>query len=110
VTRSDVLFAQLETGSLDAALVELRELDAWRLAHPATQIVATGYTHSTGFNIGYVGLSTSDVLLRQVDAIITNLLADGSLRRLAAAASTTWLPPQPPNVRDGVTLGLLRGD
>jgi hypothetical protein len=110
VSQSDALFARLESGSLDAALVELRETDAWRVAHATTQIVATGYTHSVGFNIGYVGISATDALLRRVDAIVTGLLADASLARLAAATGMTWLPPRPPNVRDGVTLGSLRGD
>ena len=63
----------------DAALVEQRELDTWRLAHPETRVAATGYTHSIGFNIGFVGLSTSVVLIEQVNGIIADLLADGSL-------------------------------
>lgn len=110
VTQSNALFAELESDALDAALVDLRELDAWRAAHPTTRIVASGYTHSVGFNIGYVGLATSDALLRGVDAIVAGLLADGSLPRLASDAAMTWLPPRPPNVRGGVTVSALRGD
>ena len=40
-------FAQLESGDIDAALIDQRELDAWRLAHPETHVAATGYRHSS---------------------------------------------------------------
>jgi len=108
--RSPALFAQLESGGIDAALVDQRELDAWRLVHPSTRVAATGYTHSIGFNIGFVGLPTSGALIEHVDAILVDLLADGSLIRLAQASSMTYLPPRPPDVFPGVALSALSGD
>jgi hypothetical protein len=66
----------------DAALVEQRELDTWRLAHPETRVAATGYTHSIGFNIGFVGLSHS----RTGDAV--SALTVSSLNHRAARRAT----------------------
>jgi hypothetical protein len=109
-SQSNALFARLENGSLDAALVELRELDAWRVAHPTTPIIATGYTHSIGFNIGYVGLSSSRALLQGVDATVTDLLGQDGMPRLAAAAGMTWLPPRSSHIQVGTVLESLRGD
>jgi ABC-type amino acid transport substrate-binding protein len=104
------LFGQLEAGSVDAALIETRALDAWRLAHPATSVAATGYTHSIGFNIGFVGLSASDGLITRIDAVLTDLLADDSASRMARAASMTYLPPRPPDISGGLSLAALHGD
>jgi ABC-type amino acid transport substrate-binding protein len=103
-------FAQLESGDIDAALVDQRELDAWRLAHPETRVAATGYRHSIGFNIGFVGLSSSAALIERIDASIADLLAHGSLIAIAHASALTWLPPQMPFVSPGVTLRALSGD
>ena len=108
--QSRVLFAQLESGGIDAALVDQRELDAWRLAHPSTRVAGTGYTHSIGFNIGFVGLATGGALIEQVDTILVDLLTDGSLTRLAQASSMTYLPPRQPDVFPGVALSALNSD
>jgi ABC-type amino acid transport substrate-binding protein len=108
--RSQALFAQLESSDIDAALIGQREFDAWRLAHPATHVVATGYRHSIGFNIGFVGLSTSGALIERVDAILTGLLADGSLIAIAQASALTWLPPRTPAISPGVSFSALGGD
>lgn len=108
--QSRVLFVQLESGGIDAALVGQRELDAWRLAHPSTRVAGTGYTHSIGFNIGFVGLPTGGALIEQVDTILVDLVTDGSLTRLAQASSMTYLPPRPPDVFPGVVFSALRSD
>jgi ABC-type amino acid transport substrate-binding protein len=109
-SQSRTLFGQLEAGSIDAALIEMRALDTWHLAHPATGIAATGYTHSIGFNIGFVGLPAGGALIEQVNAILADLLADGSLKDAAWAATMTYLPPRPPDISSGLSLGALRGD
>jgi ABC-type amino acid transport substrate-binding protein len=109
-SQSRTLFGQLATGSVDAALIETRALDEWRLAHPATSVAATGYTHSIGFNIGFVGLPAGGALIEQVNAILADLLADGSLSGMAQAASMTYLSPRPPDISSGLSLGSLRGD
>jgi ABC-type amino acid transport substrate-binding protein len=109
-SRSRELFGQLEAGSIDVALVEQRELDAWRLAHPATGVAGTGYTHSVGFNIGFVGLAAGNAPVAEVDAVLADLLADGSLGGMARAASMTYLAPRPPDISAGPSLSALRGD
>jgi ABC-type amino acid transport substrate-binding protein len=108
--QSHTLFTQLENGDTDAALVDYRELDAWRLAHPETRVAATSYRHSIGFNIGLVGLATSGTLIERVDAILGDLLANGSLIGIAQTTGVTWLPPREPDVLPAVTLGALNGD
>ena len=104
------LFAQLESGSIDAALINQRELDGWRVAHPGARVAATGYRHSIGFNIGLVGLPTSRALIARVDAIIDDLLASGSLIEIAQASAMTYLPPRAPDISPGVALRALSGD
>ena len=108
--QSRAVFSQLESGDIDAALVDQRELDAWRLAHPETHVVATGYRHSIGFNIGFVGLATSGALIGRVDAILADLLARGTLIEIAQASALTYLPPRMPEVSPGLALGALNGD
>ncbi len=103
-------FAQLESGDIDAALIDQRELDAWRLAHPETHVAATGYRHSIGFNIGFVGLATGGALIGRVDAIVADLLARGSLIEIAQASALTYFPPRLPDVLPGLALGALSGD
>jgi ABC-type amino acid transport substrate-binding protein len=110
VNQPDELLKQLNSDDIDAALVDQRELDAWRLSHPGTRIAGTGYTHSFGFNIGLVGLSTSEALIRQVDATLSDLLADGSLTDMARSAGMTYLAPRQPEVRSDVAISSLRGD
>ncbi len=104
------LFPHLESGSIDAALVDEREFDAWRLAHPDTHVVASGYTHTIGFNIGFVGLSTSRALIADVDVILSDLQNRGSLSEMARASGLTYLPPRSPEVSPGITLSALSGD
>jgi ABC-type amino acid transport substrate-binding protein len=108
--RSTELFAQLESGKIDAALVDQRECDAWRLAHPETRVVPTTYWHSIGFNIGYVGLSTDAALIERVDTVVAELLARGKLNGIARASGMTYLPPRTPDVSPGLALGALSGD
>ena len=104
------LLQRLDSGEIDAALLDLRELDAWRLAHPATRVAASGYVHSFGFNIGFVALSTDGALVRQVDTALANLLADGSLTNTARAVGMTYVAPRQPDVLREVTLSSLLGD
>jgi hypothetical protein len=108
--QSHALFQQLESSDIDAALVNQREFDSWRLAHSMTPVAATAYRHSIAFNIGFVGLATNAALIEQVDAILGDLLAQGSLTGIAHASAMTYLPPHKPDVSPGVTLGALSGD
>jgi ABC-type amino acid transport substrate-binding protein len=108
--QSHALFTQLEGGTIDAALVDQRELDAWHLAHPGTTVAATGYRHSIGLNIGFVGLSTDSALIARVDTVLTDLVAHDSLISLAKASGLTYVPPRAPDVSPGVALTALQSD
>jgi ABC-type amino acid transport substrate-binding protein len=105
-----MLFSKLESGDIGAALVDQRALDAWRFAHPETRVMATGYQHSIGFNIGFVGLSGSDALIQAVDRILDSLLGDGGLRKLAQENGVTYRAPHKPDVSPGLDLSAVTGD
>ena len=46
------LFDGLRSGSIDAAFINLRAVDAWRLRHGSEGFALTGYMHSAGFQHG----------------------------------------------------------
>jgi ABC-type amino acid transport substrate-binding protein len=94
-TRDDLL-GTLERGDLDATLVDLRRLDAYRAAHPDTKLTASGYFYPIGVNRGYVGLASDPALLAEVNKVLSALQADGTVARLAANAGVSFLPPREP--------------
>jgi ABC-type amino acid transport substrate-binding protein len=94
-TRDDLL-GTLERGDLDATLVDLRRLDAYRAGHPDTKLKASGYFYPIGVNRGYVGLASDPALLAEVNRILSGLLADGTVARLAEAAGVSFLAPREP--------------
>jgi ABC-type amino acid transport substrate-binding protein len=104
------LLARLEKGDYGATLVELRRFDAYRAAHPESKLTPSGYYLPIGFNIGFVGLSTGQGLIEQVDRAIADMLESSELPALARTAGVTYLPPHQPNVSPEVTLTDLRGN
>jgi ABC-type amino acid transport substrate-binding protein len=94
-TRDD-LMGTLERGDLDATLVDLRRLDAYRANHPDTKLKASGYFYPIGVNRGYVGLASDPELLAEVNKALAALQADGTVARLAVAAGVSFLPPREP--------------
>jgi ABC-type amino acid transport substrate-binding protein len=104
VAGSGQLLPRLEAGDYDAALVELRRFDAYRALHPDTRLTLSGYYPPVGFNMGFVGLSTEQQLLAEVDQAIAELLQSGELAALARAAGVTYLPPREPNIAADPTL------
>ncbi len=109
-TSADQLFGGLEKGELDAALVSLREFDAWRLRHDADGLTATGYVHSIGFNMGFAGLATESKLIDEVNAVLAELRDSDALPSLARAAGLTYEPPRSPAVQPRVGPAALVGD
>ena len=107
---SDALFEHLENSNIDAAIVGQRELDAWRLAHPGTRIAPTGYLHSIGFNIGFVGLATNRILIERVNGVLDELLDHGQLADIARGNGVTYIAPRPPDISPDVTVSALNGD
>ena len=94
-TRDDLL-GTLERGDLDATLVDLRRLDAYRAGHPDTKLIASGYFYPIGVNRGYVGLASDPALLAEVNKVLSALQADGTVAKLAEAAGVSFLPPREP--------------
>lgn len=109
-TNSAELFEALQRGEIAAAFVDLHEFDAWRERHPDTPIVRSGYTHSIGFDIGFVGIPSDKPLLAAVDGIISDLLSRHALGPVAEATGLTWLPPREPAIMPNIPLAAFSGD
>ncbi len=104
------LFDRVQRGELDAGFVGLRELDAWRLKHGAAGLAPTGYVHSIGFNMGFVGLASNSRLIEQADAVIAELQSRNAIGALAGAAGLTYVPPRTPAVLPAFARTALAGD
>ena len=104
------LFDRLQRGELDAAFVALREVDAWRLKHGPAGLAATGYVHSAGFNMGFVGLAADRVLIEAADDAISGLQSRGAIEAIANAAGLTYVPPRSPAVLPAIGPTALLGD
>lgn len=104
------LFAKLEDGELDAAFVDMRAFDAWRLRHDASGLKASGYRHSIGFNMGFAGLASNGALVKQVDGVLNDLAAHDAIAPLAHTAGLTFVAPRTPDVQPDVLPAALKGD
>ena len=94
-TRDD-LMGTLERGELDATLVDMRRLDAYRVLHPDTKLTASGYFYPIGINRGYVGLASNPALLAEINTALSALQTDGTVAKLAEAAGVSFLAPREP--------------
>jgi ABC-type amino acid transport substrate-binding protein len=104
----DDLLGALERGELDATLLDLRRLDAWRAAHSDSRIAASGYFYPIGVNRGYVGLAGDETLLAAVNKALSDLQAAGTIASLAGAAGLTYLPPREPVILGDVWQKILQ--
>jgi ABC-type amino acid transport substrate-binding protein len=104
----DDLLGAVDRGDFDATLLDLRRFDAYRAAHPDTQIAASGYYYPVGANRGYVGLAGDPDLLVAVNKALTGLQADGTVADLARAAGLTYLPPREPAIVGDVWRQILQ--
>jgi transposase len=103
-TRRGQLFAGLESGEADAALIPVHRFDAYRIAHPDSKLAPSGYYLPIGFNMGFVGLASASPLIEQANGAIDAMLKDGELAALARAAQMTYLPPRLPYILDHLTM------
>ena len=94
-TRDD-LMGTLERGELDATLVDMRRLDAYRASHPDTKLTASGYFYPIGINRGYVGLASNPALLAEINTALSALQSAGTVAKLAEAAGVSFLAPREP--------------
>jgi len=104
------LLDHVERNDVDATLTELNRYDAYKMAHPDSKIVLSGYFYSIGFNVGFVGLKRDQALLDQVSKVISNMLAKNEMAPIAAAEHLSWVAPRDPEVRGSVSLGDLLGN
>jgi len=102
------LWPSFERGDFDATLVPLHRFDAYRAQHEDTKLKASGYILPLGFNFGFVGLDGDAKLLADVDAALSEMLADGEIAALAPGAGMTYFPPQAPDVRKSILMSELK--
>jgi ABC-type amino acid transport substrate-binding protein len=98
------LFPRLESGEADATVIPVHRLDAYRIDHPDTTLMPSGYFLPVGFNIGFVGLAQDAQLIAQANAAIEAMLKDGEPPSFAQATHVTYLPPRHPYVQDNPLL------
>ena len=110
LSQNQNVFEELEAGRLDATLVPIDRLDAWRLAHPETTLRRAAYVHPLRINIGFVARSEARDLLSAADRVIAAALANGELERWSAQTGTTWIAPAEPQVSASVGLADLMGE
>lgn len=108
VAGRDDLLGALDQGRLDATLVDMRRLDAYRAAHPDAHLAASGYYYPIGANRGYVALASDHDLLAAVNKALSDLQGKGRIAELARAAGLTYLPPREPIVLDEVLPQILQ--
>jgi ABC-type amino acid transport substrate-binding protein len=99
--RSDLLGA-IDRGEFDATLLDLRRFDAYRATHPNSSITASGFYHPVGTNRGYVTLAGEAALLDEVNKVLAELQAAGTLAQLGQAAGLTYLAPHEAAAGDDV--------
>ena len=107
---AEAVFDGLQSGSLDAAFLDLRTFDARRAQRGSGGLAPTGYVHSLAFNMGFVGLAANAALISQADAALAELERHDAVAPLAAAAGLTFLPPRFPAVQPDVRPAALAGD
>ncbi|MDR3464736.1 MAG: transporter substrate-binding domain-containing protein [Xanthobacteraceae bacterium] len=98
------LFPRMESGEIDATLVELRRFDDYRDRTPDTKLKASGYFHKIGFNMGYVTLGTEQPLIEAVNAAIADLIAKGELEAMAKSSGMTYVAPVQPDVLETIPI------
>jgi len=104
----DDLLGALDRGELDATLLDLRRLDAYRAIHPDSHLAATGYYYPIGANRAYVGLASDPELIAAVNRALSDLEANGTIEQLARTAGLTYLPPREPIVLGDVLQQILQ--
>ena len=105
--RHDLLGA-LESGELDAALVDTRRLDAWHATHPDSKLAASGYYYPIGANRAYIGLASDPALIAAVDKVLSELEANGQVEQFARTSGLTYLKPREPIVLGDVLPQILQ--
>lgn len=107
LSRNEDPLEQLEAKRIDATLISLDRLDAWRLSHPETPLRRTPYLHPMRINIGFVARSDAPGVLAAASRVIEQATASGELQRWSAESGSTWVPPAEPLVGAAFSLAEL---
>lgn len=110
LSQNEDALAELEAGRIDAALVALDRLDAWRLRNPGTALRRAAYLHPLRINIGFVARNDAADVLAAADRVIGAALADGTLSRWSAQNGVTWVAPGEPRVTAAIGIRELVGE
>lgn len=100
------LWAALQQGRIDAALVPSTTVDAWRRRHAqgGTLPLQLGTPRALGVNFGFVALAPRQDLLDAVNRVVTRSRASGELQRWATESGLSWQAPTEPAVVDSLKL------
>jgi len=98
------LFKQMNAGKADATLVEVHRFERFRFRNPDTKLRFSGYIVPIGINFGFAALDTSNALLDDVNRVLEELAAAGTLEDFAAANHMTLFEPQKPFVTERIVL------
>jgi ABC-type amino acid transport substrate-binding protein len=104
----DDLLGALERGELDATLLDMRRLDAYRAIHPDSNLVATGYYYPIGANRAYVGLASDPALIAAVNRALSNLETNGTIEQFARTSGLAYLQPREPIILGDVLQQILQ--
>jgi hypothetical protein len=92
------LFKAMDAGKADATLIGLHRFERYRFRNPQTKLRFAGYVSPLGFNLGYAALTSSKDLLEDVNRVLAEMSADGTLKEIAARNRMTLMAPQKPYV------------
>ncbi len=100
------LWAALQQGRIDAALVPSTTVDTWRRRHAqgGTLPLQLGTPRALGVNFGFVALAPRQDLLDAVNRVVTRSRASGELQRWATESGLSWQAPTEPAVVDSLKL------
>lgn len=106
------LWAALQQGRIDAALVPSTTVDAWRRQHGQNGLwpAQAGAARPLGINFGFVALAPRQDLLDAVNRVIGRSRASGELQRWATDSGLSWQPPTEPAVVDSLRLDAWLSD
>ena len=105
--RSDLLGA-LERGEFDATLVDLRRFDAYRVAHPDTNLARVRLLLSDRRQSRLCRACERPDLLAAVDKALSDLEASGTIEQFARTSGLTYLKPREPIVLGDVMQQILQ--
>ncbi len=97
----------VESSSGDLALVDVTAFDNHRQSNPFTELRLAQWRHPLGMDIGIAILSENAALRDKTDRVLSDLLANGVLPRLATEEGLTYAAPKSTDLTPEYTLQTL---